>query len=124
MVHLDTHVVVWLYMGDIERLSSRVKDLMEKEELVISPIVSLELTFLHEIDRLSVDAAEVIGYLGATVDLVQDGAAFAAVVAAAARFNWTRDPFDRLIVAQSQLSEAPLITKDRHLLDHYPHAIW
>ena len=124
MVHLDTHVVVWLYQNDLDRFSTKARGLLENEDLSVSPIVQLELTYFREIGRLTVDAAEIIGYLGATIDLVQDDAAFAAVVAIAARFDWTRDPFDRIIVAQAQLSESRLVTKDRSRLDRYPLAVW
>ena len=57
MIHLDTHVVVWLYTGEIERLSDAAVEALEAEELIVSPMVQLELTFLHEIGRLSVTGA-------------------------------------------------------------------
>ena len=38
--------------------------------------------------------------------------------------SWTRDPFDRMIVAQAALREAPLLTKDRVLHEHYDRAVW
>lgn len=124
MVHLDTHVVVWLYQREIERLSATARSLIEQETLSISPIVALELTFLHEIGRLTVGAEEIVGYLGATIGLLQDDAAFGAVVALSTRFDWTRDPFDRIIVAQAQLTEARLITKDQSLLERFSFAVW
>jgi PIN domain nuclease of toxin-antitoxin system len=38
--------------------------------------------------------------------------------------QWTRDPFDRIIVAQATLKHSPLITKDETLRKHYKHCIW
>ena len=38
--------------------------------------------------------------------------------------DWTRDTFDRLIVAQAKTRDASLLTKDRTILEHYPHAVW
>ena len=38
--------------------------------------------------------------------------------------SWTRDAFDRLIVAQAALDRAKLITRDRLILKHYPKAVW
>lgn len=38
--------------------------------------------------------------------------------------SWTRDPFDRLIVANAKAAGAPLITKDERIRKHYRRAIW
>jgi PIN domain nuclease of toxin-antitoxin system len=38
--------------------------------------------------------------------------------------DWTRDPFDRLIVAQASLFDAPLITKDADVHAHYRNVVW
>ena len=38
--------------------------------------------------------------------------------------SWTRDPFDRMIVAQAALDRAKLITRDRNILKHYQNAVW
>ena len=38
--------------------------------------------------------------------------------------SWTRDPFDRLLVATAELHEAPLITKDRTILENFAGAVW
>jgi PIN domain nuclease of toxin-antitoxin system len=53
VIYLDTHVVVWLYAGDLELLPHGVRDLLEGEELVISPMVELELQYLYESGRTS-----------------------------------------------------------------------
>ena len=42
----------------------------------------------------------------------------------AAEETWTRDPFDRVIVAQARLRGAPLLTKDRAIHAGYERAIW
>ena len=46
------------------------------------------------------------------------------LIASASRLEWTRDLFDRLIVAQSSFDGSPLITKDRQIRKHYEAAIW
>ena len=46
------------------------------------------------------------------------------VVAESLNLPWTRDPFDRLIVANAKAAEAPLVTRDQRILDHYSHAVW
>ncbi len=50
---------------------------------------------------------------------------FEVVATAALDEDWTRDPFDRLIVAHAKASGlAPLITSDEKIRLHYPRAIW
>lgn len=38
--------------------------------------------------------------------------------------NWTRDPFDRLIVSNASVDNHILLTKDYHILNHYENAVW
>ena len=38
--------------------------------------------------------------------------------------KWTREKFDRLIVATSQATGIPLLTKDRNILANFKLAIW
>ena len=49
---------------------------------------------------------------------------FADVVAAATTFAWTRDVFDRLIVANAMTDGARLLTADQHILDNFRDAVW
>ena len=51
-------------------------------------------------------------------------ASFSEIAQAAERLSWTRDPFDRLIAAQAIVTDAPLVTADRTLLEHLPQATW
>jgi PIN domain nuclease of toxin-antitoxin system len=52
-VYLDTHVLVWLFSGDMDNFSPKAIDLIENRELLVSPMVLLELEYLHEIGRLN-----------------------------------------------------------------------
>ena len=47
-----------------------------------------------------------------------------AIVEQARGLDWTRDVFDRLIVAQAALDGAALVTTDRAIRKHYPKAVW
>ena len=82
VIRLDTHVVVWLYAGEVERLSERARDMLETDIPVISPVVELELTFLHEIERITVRAAEIVADLGDRIGLISSATPMQAVVAA------------------------------------------
>lgn len=124
MIYLDTHVVAWLYAGEVERFSASGRRRLERDELWVSPIVQLELQYLHETGRLRVDSSLVMDSLAASIGLRVCDAPFAGVVRESLAQSWTRDPFDRLIVAQAQLRAASLLTKDRTIRRHYAHAVW
>jgi PIN domain nuclease of toxin-antitoxin system len=46
------------------------------------------------------------------------------VVEEALLHRWTRDPFDRLIVAQAAIESVRLLTKDRTIRRNFAGAIW
>jgi PIN domain nuclease of toxin-antitoxin system len=52
VIHLDSHAVVWLAAGELGRLPSFVPSLLLRFGCAISPMVRLELDYLHEIGRL------------------------------------------------------------------------
>lgn len=112
-LHLDTHVVVWLYAGEHHRLPGALRDRLASDSLRISPIVRLELSYLSEIGRLSAPSGRILDELQRSLGLEIDDSTFDSVVPIAESQGWTRDPFDRLIVAQALAARAPLATKDR-----------
>ncbi len=125
MIYLDTHVVLWLYLRKGEGLSSRARQLIEYEPVIlISPIILLELDYLHEIGRTTLGSAHVFNYLHQRIDLQVCQKSFIDVVREASQLSWTRDPFDRIITAQSAIDRNTLITKDKTIQDHYEYAVW
>ena len=124
MIHLDTHAAVWLYAGHLSRFPPHCLELMEAEELAISPMATLEMQYLHEIGRITVQAPTIVENLRATVGLTVSTTPFHRVVAESLLLSWTRDPFDRLIVAQSQAEGVRLVTKDQIIRQHCPNAFW
>ena len=124
-LYLDTHVLVWLYQDGAARLTATGTQLIETaDRLLISPIVELELAYLFEIGRITCLPAAILDTLRREIDLETCKRPFAAVVGAALDKTWTRDPFDRLIVAQAAHGESQLLTADRNIQTHYPHARW
>jgi PIN domain nuclease of toxin-antitoxin system len=120
MIFLDTHVVVWLYQGRTDLLSKRAKKIIEKEDdIYISPIVLLELQYLFEIGKIIKPAKVVIEALVEEIGLEMAEDSFDGVVEQSLSENWTRDPFDRIIVAQARKNTALLISKDRLILENY-----
>jgi PIN domain nuclease of toxin-antitoxin system len=124
MIHLDTHVVVWLYEKKRERFSDLALELIESEDLAISPIVLLELQYLFEIDRILAGPGVVFAYLRERLGLEPDSTPFANVARKAVEMTWARDPFDRLITAQAACAGTTLVTKDTQILKNYPGARW
>lgn len=124
MTYLDTHVVVWLYSGEMAKLSKAAVERFQNDELFVSPAVILELEFLHEIRRAKEPAANVIAQLSRDMGLRVCELTFAVVVQQAVNEKWVRDPFDRLIVAQAIANDAPLVTKDQKIRRHYRRAVW
>lgn len=124
MIHLDTHVVVWLYAGNVTGLLAPVAPLLEREDLAVSPMVELELEHLHEIGRLKPTGRAVLDDLAARVGLQRRDMAFAAAVGVAAGLQWTRDPFDRLIVASAVVEGVGLLTRDETILEKFDGAVW
>jgi PIN domain nuclease of toxin-antitoxin system len=124
VIHLDTHVLVWVLGGQQARLPPPVRVLLDAERLAISPMVTLELTYLHEIGRVSAPAHEILAELRPTLELVVSTAPFDRVVAHAASMSWTRDPFDRLIVGNALADGASLLTADATIRQHLPSARW
>lgn len=126
MIHLDTHVLVWLYAGLHERIPPVLREDLEVETLAVSPMVCLELGHLHEIGRVTHRSSRIIDELGRALGLTIDRAPFVevAAVAQSERFHFTRDPFDRIIAAQAVVAGAELATKDRRILTHLDIARW
>jgi PIN domain nuclease of toxin-antitoxin system len=124
VTYLDTHVVIWLFAGERHRLSTAATEQIRNEELLVSPAVVLELQLLHEIKRLRAVAFRVIERLSSEIGLAICQLPFTSVLEHAVKQSWTRDPFDRLIVAQASANDAALVTKDQEILGHYGRSIW
>ena len=124
MIYLDTHIVVWLYVGMTEKFTPAIRQLINSNDLLISPIVHLELQYLHEVHRVTDDAKMILADLSKNIGLEVCRKGFGRVVEEALEISWTRDPFDRLIIAQASLDKNILVTKDSRLLNGYSHATW
>ena len=109
MIYIDTHVIVWLYASGKRAIPKLAIDLIREHEVKISPMVRLELQYLYEISRVFTPAAVVFDELAAVIGLSICSQSFPAIVSEAGKQSCTRDPFDRIIVAQAALSGSALI---------------
>ncbi|HUF37485.1 MAG TPA: PIN domain-containing protein [Anaerolineales bacterium] len=124
MTFLDTHVVVWLYAGLVERFNAVIRNLLNETDILVSPVTRLELQYLYEIQRITDEPDVILRDLADRIGLKVSEASFNAVIGGALRIDWTRDPFDRIIVAEAGLNGSVLVTKDQTILAHYLHARW
>ncbi len=124
LIYLDTHALAWLYAGQTERIPATARKAVTENELLISPMVLVELQYLVEIGRFTDPVEQVLEILGRDLGLKVCDLPFPQVARRALAQSWTRDPFDRLIVSQAALREAPLVTKDREIHQHYRGALW
>ena len=124
MIYLDTHVVVWLYAGEIEKLSEQAKELINDHEVIISPVVRLELQYLFEIQRVTDKANEIVFDLSDRIGLKMCDKSLNTIVSGALDLSWTRDPFDRIIVANAAVNHNILVTKDQNILENYEKSMW
>lgn len=122
---LDTHVVAWLYDGLVAKLSLAARQAIEQSTLLFSPMVELELQYLYEIGRLALPADTLLNTLQEDIGLRPADAPLPSIIAMAKTVTWTRDVFDRVIVATTMvIREARLITKDATIRHHSPVALW
>jgi PIN domain nuclease of toxin-antitoxin system len=124
VIYLDANAVIALDRKEMDRFSRRAEKALEvQDDIRVSPIVILELEFLREIKRVKKAAEIIIDELAAEIGLRVCDTPFHLVIRKAVEERWTRDPFDRLIVAQARVHSAPLLTLDTVILQHYPHAL-
>ncbi len=121
---LDTHAAIGLYQGDPGVFGPAAIDLIERVALFLSPVVQLELGLLREIGRVEIGPDEILQALTVGWGVAVADDPIAAVIARAMSLTWTRDPFDRLVVATAMLHRAPLITRDQKIQKHFSEAVW
>ncbi|HWF77407.1 MAG TPA: PIN domain-containing protein [Caulobacteraceae bacterium] len=124
MIHLDTHVVIWLAERRERALSVTARRTLDREPIGISAMVLLELETLREAGKLKNEPDRIVGILERNMDLSRSAASLGAVADAARTFAWTRDPFDRLIVANAMADGVKLLTADETILRHFEDAVW
>ncbi len=119
VVYLDTHIVCWLYEGLVEKFSRIETEAINAGQLLVSPMVVLELQYLYEVGKILHGPDGILPTLITDIGLQVSTTAFASIAEHACSLSWTRDPFDRLIVAEVLLlPQAQLITRDRLIREY------
>jgi PIN domain nuclease of toxin-antitoxin system len=123
--YLDTHVVVFLHAGDVSRISIKAQNQIENTDLLISPMVVLELEMLYDKGTIKYPASQILSDLTQQIGLSICQMPFAQIIRSATTIKWTREPGDLLIVANAIANNyAPLVSKDERIRGGYSNAIW
>jgi PIN domain nuclease of toxin-antitoxin system len=112
MLNLDTHIVLHMFAG---QLTTPEKKLLAHEGLGISGIVFWEIARLRELGRITagLEHRDLRLLLGRLHVWPVDADICEAMVAL---LDFESDPADELIAATSLVHRAPLVTRDRKLL--------
>lgn len=125
IAYLDTHIAMWLLRGDVKKLTTSARRVIERASLRISPVVLLEFEYLIEVGRAKLPAMEMAGRLQAQLDVELCAFPFPLIAQAAIHEKWTRDVFDRLIVAHARANKvSALISADQTIQSNYSATIW
>ena len=109
MILLDTNAILWLVTNH-----KRAKALAKfAGKFLVSPVSVWELAMLEELGRIRIRHA-----IEDDTRWVIDDPSSRLLFAEAARIGWTRDPFDRLIVAHALIRRLKLATGDSVMIDN------
>ena len=123
--YLDTQIVIWISAGRMKKLTREALRTIESSDLLISPIVLVEIGYLFEINRLVKSPLAILDQLQKQIGLKVSDHPFPAIANAALFETWTRDLFDRLIVAHARSDGySGLVTSDEKIRKNYSKAIW
>ncbi|MFT3875399.1 MAG: type II toxin-antitoxin system VapC family toxin [Propioniciclava sp.] len=115
---LDTHVIVWM-ATEPKRIPRKLRSALARaEHLHVSPASVYEIVQLVRLGRLP-SAASILARWDELVEamMAAELPLTAEAMARAGSMPWAhRDPFDRMLVAQSQLGGFTLVTKDATIL--------
>ncbi len=123
-VYLDTHAVIWLYHKELHKFSKNTLLLLENNQITVSPMVKLELQYLYQIKRITQKPDVILQSLQDTIELKICQKSWLDIVNVALTCDFTRDAFDRLIVAHAMLDNSILVSKDEKLTCHYNNCVW
>ncbi len=125
IAYLDTNVVVWLAQGDLARISQKAQCVLEQADLFISPMVLIELEYLYEVKRIKLPSRDVQLKIEHEIGVRVCDLPFTLIASVVVDEKWTRDPFDRVIVAQAKANGLSfLMSADEEIGKHYPRTVW
>lgn len=121
---LDTNVVIWLLLGYRLAVSARAQDALQdsRHELLVSAVSVGEIAIKRALGKLDIDPSWARELL--RLDLVQLPATAEHAHRVEALPWHHRDSFDRLLVAQAEAEQCPLVTADAQLGAYDVSILW
>jgi PIN domain nuclease of toxin-antitoxin system len=113
VILLDTNALIWLLQRH-----RRARVLERQPRLQMSPASLLELQLLVEVGRLTLPRDQTISAVVSDPRWRLDEPPAGPWFEIACELAWTRDPFDRLLVAHARLRGWKLATADSMLREH------
>ena len=124
MITIDTHIAIWLYENRLSNLTGSAQEAIENNQIILPNMVRLELAYLHEIKRIKERPDTVINALTNEIFLITPELPMSLVISNAQSLTWTRDPFDRIICAETIAHEANLVTRDEVIRENFDFVVW
>lgn len=124
---LDTHVLLWWWTDD-QRLSDAVKQavLDEANEIWVSAASAWEIATKQRLGKLTgvPGASQRFGELVAADGFLHLPMSYLHCLRAGTYTHAHRDPFDRMLAAQSELEAMVLVTRDRVFESFASRTLW
>ena len=125
-VLLDTHALVW-WLEEQEKLSSKARAIISDPETVVlvSAASAWELAITARIGKCK--SAELVRNLGRAIqseDFVELPISIAEALRAGGLKGPHSDPFDRMLVAQAQSNNIPVVSVDKCFDDYDVPRLW
>jgi PIN domain nuclease of toxin-antitoxin system len=118
---LDTHLVIWTLDRSLKQRYPQIQQLIESPDnsSFVSAASLWEINIKLGVGKLKIDmpTEEIADFL-VSQGLYQLGIAAEHALANLVPLPATRDPFDRLLLAQAQIEGMRFVTVDRALADH------
>lgn len=126
-VLLDTHVLLW-WLFDDPSLSKQARDAIRDpgNSVLVSAASAWEISTKHRLGKLP-EAGEAVGNLPALLRSARMEALPVTIehaLAAGALPGPHRDPFDRMLIAQSGLEDIPVVTSDPVFARYSVRTVW
>jgi PIN domain nuclease of toxin-antitoxin system len=124
---LDTHAFLW-FVSDDSRLSSRAKSIIKtrNNEVYFSAASAWEMSIKIKLGRLSIeDDLEpfIVKQLAENSFHALSVTIFHSIYTSKLP-DIHKDPFDRMIIAQSQIEDMHLISKDKNIKKYKVPVVW
>lgn len=124
---LDTHVFLW-WITDDQRLSEKARSMIGNSEnrLFFSAASGWEIAIKAGLGKINLEA-DLDVFLGKQLEIND-------ITPLPVQMNHAlyvhrlpllhRDPFDRMIIAQAQVENMPIVTQDRQIAKYYVETVW